>query len=122
TLVKVGPEPGSKRTLATLLRQAGVERHHVCGELSWGEVPDRSEYYFFLSASCAASVMRSATFCGSCNMATWQVGRSTAFPRAFSAPACCIAGIKVRSFVAITCHEGFDFQAACVSFSSNIGP
>src|SRR5262245_35592144 len=77
--------------------------------------------YFFLSASCAASVMRSATFSGSCNMATWQVGSETDFPSAFSAPARSIAGARVRSLVAITCHEGFDFQAACVTFSSSMG-
>src|SRR6516165_4172019 len=70
----------------------------------------------------AASVMRSATFCGSCSMATWQVGIEIATPPAFFAPASSIAGLSVRSFVAITCHDGFDFQAACVSFSSNIGP
>jgi hypothetical protein len=33
-----------------------------------------------------------------------------------------MAGLKVRSFSEITCHEGFDFQAAWVNFSSNIGP
>src|SRR5262249_30671865 len=34
---------------------AGVERHHRCGEPSWGEVPDRWGDYFFLGANLAAS-------------------------------------------------------------------
>ena len=50
--------------------------------------------------------------CGSCSMATWQVGSEIVTPPAFFAPASSIAGLRVRSFVAITCHDGFDFQAA----------
>jgi len=55
-------------------------------------------------------------------MATWHVGIEMAAPPDFFAAASSMAGLSVWSFVAITCHDGFDFQAACVSFSSNIGP
>ena len=48
-----------------------------------------------LAAPFAASVMRSATVCGSCSMATWQVGTEMATPRAFFAPASSIAGLNV---------------------------
>jgi hypothetical protein len=66
--------------------------------------------------------MRSATFLGSCSMATWQVGRAMDFPPAFLAPASSMAGLNVRSLVEITCQDGFYFHAAWVNFSSNIGP
>src|SRR5271155_4635938 len=74
------------------------------------------------AAPLAASVMTSATFCGSCSMATWQVGSLTATPPDRFAASSSMAGLSVRSFIDITCHEGFDFQAAWVNFSSNIGP
>jgi hypothetical protein len=48
-----------------------------------------------LALPLAASVMRSATFCGSCSMATWQVGIEIATPPAFFAPASSIAGLSV---------------------------
>src|SRR5215470_16640383 len=74
------------------------------------------------AAPLAASVMTSATFSGSCSIATWQVGNLTATPPARFAASSSMAGLNVRSFIEITCHDGFDFQAAWVSFSSNIGP
>src|SRR5262249_15590345 len=66
-----------------------------------------------LAAACfAASVMTSATFSGSCNIATWQVGSLTATPPARFAPSSSMAGCRVWSFVEITCQEGLFFQAA----------
>src|SRR6516162_4781549 len=65
-----------------------VREARACGYLA-------PEAVVALAAPFAASVMRSATFCGSCSMATWPVGTEMATPRAFFAPASSIARLNV---------------------------
>jgi hypothetical protein len=66
--------------------------------------------------------MTAATFTGSCNMLMWHVSTVVVTAPILLAADSSIAGGSIRSFVEIMAHDGLVFQAATVSFSSNVGP
>jgi hypothetical protein len=78
--------------------------------------------FYFVSAFFAASSMTAATVDGSSSIDIWQVATVVVAAHIFFAAEASIAGGSIRSFVETIAHVDFVFQAATVSFSSNIGP